>query len=536
MLRASTIWFAFGAYLAFLLGVACYENRREKKKSARGFLTAGGSITWPFLVMTYLASLMSTWVFFAGPGGYYRGGLAYWLSEMSYIALFPIIAHFTMNKVWMMNRAHGYTTPADFYDDRFHSPVLRVLLALVFLASSFPYIASVLISIGQAASIATGGAMDYQAVIAVAGTVIVAYVMLGGMKSVALTDTLQGLLFISLLWIIVIACLMAGFGGSLPKAVGSIWENTREWFSYPGPDGWVPYSARLGYPLSCAVGWTVMLPHVFVRSGFSGKDMHTQRKLMVMTPVLQSVVWTGVMLIGLVGVALLPGLGAGDTELIIPYMIQNVVNAAHPALAPVLMVGFFVGASAVGISTVDSFLLVSSSIVSEDILHKTFRLNLTEKQNMLVVRGTIAVIGAAGVLLALNPPELIFTLIMFAIALVMPLFPILVFALYWKRATREAAVVSTVVGTVLVLMTYFVWDLGGSWYGAIGMLGSAASMVAISLVTKPDGQGGAAFYGALERAERELFDVSEEDGGSAPESGRPRGAHTPAGALHADSK
>lgn len=192
-----------------------------------------------------------------------------------------------------------------------------------------------LISIGQAASIATGGAMDYQAVIAVAGTVIVAYVMLGGMKSVALTDTLQGLLFISLLWVIVIACLMAGFGGSLPKAVGSIWENTREWFSYPGPDGWVPYSARLGYPLSCAVGWTVMLPHVFVRSGFSGKDMHTQRKLMVMTPVLQSVVWTGVMLIGLVGVALLPGLGTGETELIIPYMIQNVVNAAHPALAQV---------------------------------------------------------------------------------------------------------------------------------------------------------------------------------------------------------
>ena len=185
------------------------------------------------------------------------------------------------------------------------------------------------------------------------------------------------------------------------------------------------------------------------------------------------------------------------------------------------MVGFFVGASAVGISTVDSFLLVSSSIVSEDILHKTFRLNLTEKQNMLVVRGTIAVIGAAGVLLALNPPELIFTLIMFSIALVMPLFPILVFALYWKRATREAAVVSTVVGTVLVLMTYFVWDLGGLWYGAIGMLGSAASMVAVSLVTKPDRQGGAAFYGALERAEQELFDVSEERGGSAQESGRP---------------
>ena len=46
--------------------------------------------------MTYIASLMSTWVFFAGPGAYYRGGMGYWISEMSYIALFPFIAHFTM--------------------------------------------------------------------------------------------------------------------------------------------------------------------------------------------------------------------------------------------------------------------------------------------------------------------------------------------------------------------------------------------------------------------------------------------------------
>lgn len=424
---------------------------------------------------------------------------------MSYIALFPLVAHFTMNKVWMMNRANHYTTPADFYCDRFHSPVLRVLLALVFLCSSFPYISSVLVSIGEAASIATGGKMDYRLVILVTGAVIIAYVMLGGMKSVALTDTLQGLLFISLLWLIALACLIIGFGGSLTTAVQTVWDNSRAWFSYPGPDGWVPYSARLGYPLSCAVGWTVMLPHVFVRSGFSGKDMRTQRKLMVLTPVMQGVVWTGVMLIGLIGIALLPGLGESDTELIIPYMISNVVQQVSPTLAGVLMIGFFIGASAVGISTVDSFLLVSSSIVSEDILHKTFRLKLTEKQDMLVVRLTIAAIGAVGVLLALHPPALIYTLIMFAIALVMPLFPILVFGLYWKRATSQAAIASTVVGTILVLMTYFVWDLGGSWYGAIGMLGSAVTMVAVSLATQPDYRSSAVFYQTLAQAERELF-------------------------------
>ncbi len=509
MLKQYVIWITFAAYLLFLVGIAVFEQRRSRSNSARSFLTAGGSIKWPVLVMTYLASLMSTWVFFAGPGGYYRGGLGYWLSEMSYIILFPVIAHFTMNKVWLLNHARGYTTPADFYYDRFRSPVLRVILALVFLISSFPYVTSVLVSIGQAAQVATGGQADYRVVIAIVGIAIIVYVCLGGMKSVALTDTIQGLLFISLLWIIAIACLIVGFDGSLTGALDSIWNNTQEWFSYPGPDGWVPYGARLGYPLSCAIGWTIMLPHVFVRSGYSGKDMHTQRKLMVLTPILQAVVWTGTMVIGLVGIALLPGLTSSDTELIIPYMIQNVIQSIHPTLALVLMLAFFIGATAVGITTADSFLLVSSSIVYEDLLHHTFGIELDEKKRMIMIRVTIAVIGGISILLALNPPQLIYTLIMFAIAIVMPLFPILVCAIYWKRATKEAAIVSAIVGTVLVLMTYFVWDIGGTWYGAIGMLGSTVTMIVVSLLTKPRPQDSEEFYAALDSTMEEFYSVEE---------------------------
>ena len=85
---------AFGCYMVFLMGVAVYVTVSERRKASGGNLLTA-SVKWPVLVMTYIASLMSTWVFFAGPGAYYRGGLGYWISEMSYIALFPIIAHFT---------------------------------------------------------------------------------------------------------------------------------------------------------------------------------------------------------------------------------------------------------------------------------------------------------------------------------------------------------------------------------------------------------------------------------------------------------
>lgn len=498
MLSQTQLWIIFTIYLMFLLAIALIEHHMHKQKDARGFATAGGSIRWPILVMTYIASLMSTWVFFAGPGAYYRGGIGYWASELSYICLFPVVMHFVMNKVWMINSQRGFTTPADFYYDRFKSPVLRILLALVFLSASFPYVASVLISIAKASEIATGGQVSYKSVVLIVGIVLICYVMIGGLKSIALTDTIQGLVYISILWIIVLSCLFIGFQGSLPKAAASIWENTRSWFAYPGPDGWVTYPSRFGYPFSCAIGWTVMLPHVFVRSGYSGKDMQTQRKLMFLTPPLQAFVWTGTMLIGMISIALLPGLSYDETEYIIPYLIQNIIHKMHPGLAFALMIGFFVGAVAVGISTADSFLLVTGSIISEDILRHTFGLKLNARQQLFSVRIVILVVGAISILFAINPPGLIYTLIMFAIAIVMPLFPILVLGIYWKRATKQGAVAAVIVGTALVLMTYWVWHVGDTWYGAFGVLGSLITMVAVSLFTSQDEADSKEFYEALE--------------------------------------
>lgn len=521
MLQAYVIWVAFALYMLFLISVAFYVARKDKRRATGGsILTA--SVSAPILVMTYIASLMSTWVFFAGPGAYYRGGLGYWLSEMSYIALFPIIVHFTMNKVWLINQSAHLTTPADFYYERWKSSALRTVLGIIFLASSFPYIASVLIAIAKAASIATGGQMNYTMVVIVVGMIMTIFVTVGGVKSAAMADTIQGLLFIVGLWVIAISALKIGFGGSVAKAVESIQVTSPSFFSYPGPEGWVTYASRFGYPFSCAIGWTIMLPHVFVRSGYFGDNLKTQRKLAYMTPVLQAVVWTGTMLIGLVGIGLAPGLPTSDTELIIPYIIDRFIVQQNSGLAQVLMIGFFVGATAVGLSTANAFLGVASSIVTSDLLEHTFRIKIRPQSANRMARVTIAVLGLISTLIAIRPPELIFTLIMFSIALVMPLFPILLFALYWKRGTAAAAICSAIAGTVVVLLTYFVWNLGNTWYGAFGMLTSTVVFVLVSLFTRdPDGTG-QSFYTALARSKRRFFKYADAKSNPAglPEDGQ----------------
>ena len=513
MLNQSVIWISLALYMLFLISVAVSVTIKEKKSSSEGnALTA--TVKAPVLIMTYIASLMSTWVFFAGPGAYYRGGFVYFISELSYIALFPIVAHFTMNKVWIVNKAMGnnFVTPADFYDARFKSPVLRVVLGIIFLIASFPYITSVLVAIANACQYATGGHISYSMAVVVVGLIMTIFMMTGGTKSAASADMFQGIAIIVMLWIIVIACIMGLGDGGLFGAVSELWNNVQpgaeyNFFAYPGPNSWVGYAGRFGYPFSCAIGWTIMLPHVFVRSGYFGDSMKTQRKLTFAGPILQAIVWGGTMLLGLVGLALLPGLTSSESELIIPYMINNVIVKINPTLAKCLMVAFFIGSMAVGLSTANAFLSVSTGIVYNDFIKKTFKINV--KHEGAMVRVITAVIGVSSLLFALDPPELIFTLIMFAIAIVMPLLPILILGIYWKRATKQAAIVSSVVGAALVLMTYFVWNIGGSWYGFFGFLGSTVCMIVMSLLTKQDPSDSEDFYRALRDGHNRYFKIHD---------------------------
>ena len=506
MLSASTTWTLYISYMGALIAFGVYVWWREKNNSARHFYTAGNTINWFVLCMTYIAALMSTWVFFAGPGGYYRGGFGYYMSELSYIPLFPVLTYFVMNKVWLLNTQRNYTTQADIFVDRFRSPTLRLVLALVFFCVSMPYAAAIYIACGKAATVATNGAITQTSAVIFVGLTALLFIPFGGVKSVAWAATVQAWIFMVALWTIGICAIAYGFGGDVFGATASVWEHTNSWFSYPGPEQWVPYSARFGYPIACAIGWTIMLPDVFIRAGYFGKDMQTQRSLMVLQPVLQTIVWTGVMFIGFAAIAMLPGLKGGDTELVIPLLLAKIISPQSATVAAILMAVFVWGTLAKGLSAATSHLLVAGSIISEDILTRLLKLKVSPNVHITIARLAVVVLGLMALWLALNPPDLMWTLIMFAIALVMPIFPVLVAALYWRRATAPAALTASIVGVIGVLLTYQ-YGMGDSWYGVLGMVASAVLMVVVSYMTKETDKAVLdEFYGALAKAEAEYYE------------------------------
>jgi Na+/proline symporter len=428
------------------------------------------------------------------------------MSELSYIPLFPVLTYFVMNKVWLLNTQRNYTTQADIFVDRFRSPTLRLFLALVFFCVSMPYAAAIYIACGKAATVATGGAISQTSAVIFVGLTALLFIPFGGVKSVAWAATVQGWIFMVALWGIGISAIAYGFGGDIFSAIASVWGNTNSWFSYPGPEQWVPYSARFGYPIACAIGWTIMLPDVFIRAGYFGKDMSAQRRLMFFQPILQTIVWTGTMVIGFAAIALVPGLKGSDTELVIPMLITKIISPHTASFAAVLMAVFVWGTLAKGLSAATSHLLVAGSVISEDILTRIMKLKVSPNVHITIARLAVVGLGLAALWLALNPPDLMWTLIMFAIALVMPIFPVLVAALYWRRATAPAALLASIIGVIGVLLTYQ-YGMGDSWYGVFGMLAAAVTIIVVSYMTKEtDKQVLDEFYGALAKAETQYYE------------------------------
>ena len=307
------------------------------------------------------------------------------------------------------------------------------------------------------------------------------------------------------MWAIIFVTLKIVFNGSIIEAFQTVRVQTPDWFSYPGPIGICTYPSRVSYPLACAFGYTLLLPQVFVRSGYYSAGLKDQRQMAFLAPFLQIIVWGGTMLIGLVALAAMPNLTSSETELVIPYMC-NIIAGTHGLLAQILMIVFLIGVLAVGLSTANALLMVMSSIIYKDLLvgigHCRFKASETS-----VIRVVILLFGTVTVAVSLMHWEYVYNLMIFADSLVESLFPALVFGIYCKWATRKAAISSISVGAIIICLTFFVWDLGYVWYGTIGLATAFVLMYVVSKLTKDDPKDSEDFYEALDSGHRRFMRI-----------------------------
>ena len=180
---------------------------------------------------------------------------------------------------------------------------------------------------------------------------------------------------------------------------------------------------------------------------------------------------------------------------------RDIFVLANPQIAklPGWVVGLVVaGGLAAALSTAAGLLMVISSAVSHDLMKRTFRPEMTEKQEMRVARIAAAVAVICAGLTGIYASQLPFVaqVVAFAFGLAAAsLFPIIFLGIFWKRMNREGAIAAMLVGiiTTSAYIVYFKFMGGtaaGWWFGVspegigfIFMWLSTAVGVVVSLMT-----------------------------------------------------
>ena len=185
---------------------------------------------------------------------------------------------------------------------------------------------------------------------------------------------------------------------------------------------------------------------------------------------------------------------ASENEL---YIDRDIIVLAHPEIAQLpnwVIALVAAGGLAAALSTAAGLLLVISSAVSHDLLKKTFRPEITERQELLFARIAAAVaIGIAG-LFGIYPPGFVAEVVAFAFGLAAAsFFPVLLLGIFYKRMNKEAAITGMITGLAFTFayIVYFKFVNPADnnpdhwWFGispeGIGTLGMLANFV-VSLI------------------------------------------------------
>ena len=183
---------------------------------------------------------------------------------------------------------------------------------------------------------------------------------------------------------------------------------------------------------------------------------------------------------------------------------RDIIVLANPEIAnlPPWVIGLVAaGGLAAALSTAAGLLLVISTSVAHDLVKKTFRPDLTDKQELRLARyaagGAVLVAGYFGI----HPPDYVAAVVAFAFGLAASsFFPAIILGIFWKRANLYGVITGMVVGIVFTTsyIIYFKFidkaaNVAENWLfgispegiGTIGMIINFVLAIGISLATKP---------------------------------------------------
>lgn len=454
-----------GAYVLMIVAIGAWAGRGAKDSDS--YFLGGRGTVWPMVGFALMAANLSGTSYIGLAGAGYHDGIAVWNYE--WIATLVLI-FFALFILPLYLRSKVSTMP-EFLEKRYDRRSRYLFSGFSVFTAMFIDAAGALFAGGMVLNLLFP---DQPLELLIAGMALLGggYVILGGLKAVVVTDTIQGVLLLLAGAVIFVLAF---------QELGS-WEAVRaaapeDGFSVikPADDDFLPWpgiatgAIWLGFYY-----WTTN--HIVVQKVLSAKNVDHGRWGALFCGFLQLPLLFLLILPGTMGRAIYPELEEPDQiwpALVLDFLPTGIRGVIFAALVAALM------------STLDSVLNGSASMVVNDFI-KTRKKQLSEKTLLVVSRvlvGLFMVVAALWAPVILEFEGIVEYFQSFLGYVVMPVVVVFLGGIFWRRSNAAAAFWTMAIGFPVGLAAFFageVFELHDLQflYGAGLMLALSAALFA----------------------------------------------------------
>jgi sodium/pantothenate symporter len=468
--------------IVFLVGfysMKFVSKAKNKSNGEKGFMdeymTGGRDLGGFVLAMTLVTTYLSAGSFIGGPGTAYTQGLGWVFLSMAQMPT----GYFTLavlgKKFAIIARKINAVTITDFLRERYKSDLVVILTSISIVVF---FIAAMAAQWVGAARLLQGSVgLDYRVALTAFGVTVIVHTVIGGFRAVTISDTIQGIIMTVATIAIFVGTVIAG--GGISNIINNMQSVNTGLIT---PFGVTPGNMTIAWVTSfwILVGFAVVgIPSVSQRA-MSYKDTKSLHEGIKYGTIVSMVLLLGMHLVGAFSSTLVTGIESGD--LVIPTITTQLFS---PVIAGILLAGPLASI----MSTVDSQLLVASGAIVNDIYTNYInpKIKKDAKRTGTISLVVTSILGIIIYIVAINPPDLIVWLNLYANAGIIATFlwPI-VLGLYWKRANSSGALASIISGIGTYILFSYIWPRPfGMHTIVVPLLISLVSFVVISKITKP---------------------------------------------------
>ena len=443
-------WLFISIYLGSLILVGFLGYRARKENTLKDFYLAGNGFGLIVIFLTLYATQYSGNTLFGYSGKTYRIGYA-WIMSIHFMTAIVACYLIYAPQLYARARKFNYITPTDYLQHRFNSNWINVVATIIMIVVLSNYLLAQLMAMGRAMEglSTTDPATAYQQGVILLTLIMVIYGTLGGIRAVAWTDAIQGVVLM-IGFSILIYIVYKQFG-PISEATITI-QQSQDMAKVNVPDAnrlreWLSYIIIVG------LGST-LYPQAIQRiyAARSEKVLRHGLAFMAFAPLLTTLI---AVITGIYAIAYVPGLeGAASDQVLAKIMMLVQQNSV---LGYWLVVVLYAAILAAMMSTADSALLSISSMLSKDIYGRFVDENASEAR--LTLMGKIfswcLIIFLVWLAIYLSDKASLIKLLDRKFDLLIQLVPAFMISIHWQKLKALPTFIGLIVGIVVSLVLAF---------------------------------------------------------------------------------